>query len=443
MAQEASGFVDRTSLPTVNEFKIQIFSNAGEKSVDLTGGFIELRYYESILSDTMRVEYVFTDTGNSIDKKSVVDGLPLVGTEKVSVLISDNNKVVIKSDLYVNKVTPILDDTSKEVLKISLVSKEFLMDKKVNLTERFDGKISDTVGIILKDTNFLGTEKNITLEPTLNNYSFIGNNKRPLYTLNWLAKKSVSEESQTLGETSGYFLYETSKGYHFKSVDGLTGQEKKKSYIYNDSPFLPKGYDGKALTYDKDNLINASDKFKIGAYDTRIVVFDPFTTFYEVINRSPSENNKLAGKELPKFNAEFDTDKPFTRTTYYVLDTGTIPVGTTEQQLKKSKEENFVYKDIVNQSTMRYNQFFSAKASITIAGDFSLHAGDAIFLDVPKLEEQQTENINSTDGGLYIITDLCHLISPDGTYTKLNLVRDSFGRKGNHISDSVNLQGVI
>ena len=140
---------------------------------------------------------------------------------------------------------------------------------------------------------------------------------------------------------------------------------------------------------------------------------------------------------------EFDTDKPFTRTTYYVLDTGTIPVGTTEQQLKKSKEENFVYKDIVNQSTMRYNQFFSAKASITIAGDFSLHAGDAIFLDVPKLEEQQTENINSTDGGLYIITDLCHLISPNGTYTKLNLVRDSFGRKGNHISDSVNLQGVI
>ena len=162
MAQEASGFVDRTSLPTVNEFKIQIFSNAGEKSVDLTGGFIELRYYESILSDTMRVEYVFTDTGNSIDKKSVVDGLPLVGTEKVSVLISDNNKVVIKSDLYVNKVTPILDDTSKEVLKISLVSKEFLMDKKVNLTERFDGKISDTVGIILQDTNFLGTEKNKT-----------------------------------------------------------------------------------------------------------------------------------------------------------------------------------------------------------------------------------------------------------------------------------------
>ena len=72
-----------------------------------------------------------------------------------------------------------------------------------------------------------------------------------------------------------------------------------------------------------------------------------------------------------------------------------------------------------------------------------MHAGDAIFLDVPKLEEQQTENINSTDGGLYIITDLCHLISPDGTYTKLNLVRDSFGRKGNHISDSVNLQGVI
>ena len=70
----------------------------------------------------------------------------------------------------------------------------------------------------------------------------------------------------------------------------------------------------------------------------------------------------------------------------------------------------------------------SAKASITISGDFSLRAGDAIFLDVPKLESEQTTTVDPTDGGLYIITDLCHYITVKESYTKLSLARDSYGR---------------
>ena len=141
----------------------------------------------------------------------------------------------------------------------------------------------------------------------------------------------------------------------------------------------------------------------------------------------------MGGKELPTLNPEFERElDSFTRTSYFVLDTGTMPAGTSEQQLEKSKEENFPYADIANQANQRYNQFVSAKASITISGDFSLRAGDAIFLDVPKLESEQTTTVDPTDGGLYIITELCHFISTKGTFTKLNLVRDSFGRSGNH-----------
>jgi hypothetical protein len=32
---------------------------------------------------------------------------------------------------------------------------------------------------------------------------------------------------------------------------------------------------------------------------------------------------------------------------------------------------------------MRYNQLFSSNVQISIEGDFSLHAGDAVFLGVP------------------------------------------------------------
>ena len=45
---------------------------------------------------------------------------------------------------------------------------------------------------------------------------------------------------------------------------------------------------------------------------------------------------------------------------------------------------------------------------------------------------EKDDTVNRESGGLYIIVNLCHFVNADGTYTKLNLARDSFGRKGNH-----------
>ena len=38
--------------------------------------------------------------------------------------------------------------------------------------------------------------------------------------------------------------------------------------------------------------------------------------------------------------------------------------------------------------------------------------------------------MDKKDGGVYIIADLAHYVSSKETYTKLNLIRDSVGRKG-------------
>ena len=314
------------------------------------------------------------------------------------------------------------------------------MNEKVRLNTRYDGKLSDHIKNILEDQNLLATEKTIDIEPTSNNYNFIGNNKKPFYTINWLSMRSVSAENQKPGKTAGYFFYETSEGYFFKSIDGLLSQDKKKSYMYNQSPDgergVPEGYDDKALNYTKDNKVDAQRKLMQGAYSSRIVVFDPFTCYYEVLTPPASEEAKTAGKKLPKLNPELDKEgknKEYTRTTYMLLDKGTLPTGKTEQQLEKSEEENFKPKDTLNQAIMRYNQLFASGVEMTIAGDFSLHAGDVLFVDAPELQtDTKNDEPNKQSGGLYIIADLCHYISTKGTYTKLNLVRDSFGRKGNH-----------
>ena len=78
---------------------------------------------------------------------------------------------------------------------------------------------------------------------------------------------------------------------------------------------------------------------------------------------------------------------------------------------------------------MRYNQMFSIKINIMIAGDFSLRAGDLIHCEFPKLSAESNTQVNKKSGGLYMIASLCHNITPQETYTSLTLVRDTFGRK--------------
>lgn len=448
--------------PTLVDNLTIISNEDPSKSVNLAAkGLVALYYHESILSDTIKVSVQFVDTGitgENLDNKNVLEGLPLVGTEKVEIKITDNsgNKIGDKPKLnmYINNVNPVGQDTRKGLVALEMVSKEFLLNEKVRLRKRYDGKISDHIEMILKKDKLgdgIQTEKNIDIEPTINNLNFIGNNLKTFYTLNWLAKKSISAQNQNLGSSGGYFFYETSEGYHFKSIDGLLSQEPKRYIFYNDVPDEKgknrmkndKGqdYDYKALEYSKDNLINAQSKLRVGTNTTRVVLFDPFRCIYEVKtleSKEIEENDKYktGGKKLPTFNKELNVpgkDKEFSRTTFHILDTGSLPTGNTEQQIEKSGEENFEYGAIVNQSIMRYNQFLSFSASITIPADFDLHAGDAIYLDVPLLEGgvDRIKNKSNMDGGLYIITDLTHFISGGETLTKLALVRDSFGKKRN------------
>ncbi len=429
--------------------EISISSNDGGKAVSLQGGFFELKYYESIMSNTVKATLIYTDSGDTVDGKTARSGLPIVTEEMVTLKFEDNNKNTLEfsekknNELYVKKVTPLLEDTRSETIGLTLVSAEDIMNTKVNLKNRFDGKISDSVNRILTEGNFkgLGTKKKVDIETTTNSLNKIPNNKHPFYWLNKFSSQAVSETTQKLGESAGYFFYETSEGFFFKSIDTLLDQKPKKSFIYNETPDsrgtdVPESYDGKALDMQSDNRIDAVQKSKMGTTSNRIVTFDPFTTYYEV-SKFKSEDfgsgYKKAGKNLPKLNDKFrnpDVNEDYSRTTYFVLDTGTLPTGnSTQDQIKKSADQNFEVAKIANQSSMRYNLLFSQQITLTIPADLSLHAGDAIFVDTPEIKDNKNDTVDRQQGGLYIISDLCHYIASNKSLTKMNLVRESFGRK--------------
>ena len=424
--------------------KAEITSNEGGTTANLVNGFVSLMYYESILQDSVKVDFIFTDTGNSVDGKSVMEGLPIVGTEDFELEFEDNQEIKLEfggknnNTLIVNKVTPRTVDTAKSVVTLNLVSEEFIRNEEGGSTinVRMDGKISDHIKMILED--YLKTEKELDIEETSNNYNFVGNNKKPYYTMNWLSKFGVPSKDGESGSTAGFFFWETSEGFKFKSIDTLFAQKSKKKFIYNgtdDGKGIPEGYDGKILEQTTDNRIDYQNKIRMGAYGTKLVVFNPFDCFYEVVPQTAEdteEGTTGGGEKLPVFNKKFknpSAEQNFTRTTFMLVDTGTLPSGKdVEEQVDKNEEPNFEAQTVLNQGIRRYNQMFQQQMSITLGGDFELHAGDAIYIDTPSVKAETDDEMNKETGGKYIIADLCHYVTSKETYTKLNVVRDSFGR---------------
>ena len=460
---------------------IDVISNENSSStVSLISGTVRVLYYESILQDTVRASVVFSDAGNTMtrtvktgkgqgnksrsrtDKKKVsaVEGLPIVGEEQVSLKFTDNKDNTIKfgeeNGLYINSITPIPTDsqTTGKAYELDLVSKGFIDNEKERVRYCSADQISEQVKKIFNEV--LKTENKLDIEDTKNPIQYIGKNRKPFYVLNDLSKKAVSSGSQELGFSAGYFFYETSEGYKFKSIDTLLSGVKKKSIIYNETPDtagkgIPPEYDIKALTLDTDNRVNVQKKLAQGAYNIRSIAINPFNTNYEVktidaFDPKVQEKLKLAGKGLPTQNEVFTkngADANFSRTTYYLTTVGQKHIGETDtDQIEKAEDENFEKNEVVNQSIMRYNQLFASQITITIPGEFSLHAGDAVFMDIPQIGESQNkacgDEVNKEDGGLYIIADLCHYITAKETYTKLNLIRDSFGRDGNPTKGKTN-----
>ena len=421
--------------------KADVVSNSDtEKTASLVNGIIRLTYFESILQDSIKASLVFSDAGNAIDGKSVVEGLPLVGTEDFKLEMKDNNDEKLKVNMVVNSMTPLYEDGSKNVINLNLVSEEFLRNEmgESRCRSRFNGNISDNIEKIFKDR--LKTKKPLDIERTSNDYNFLGNGRKPYYMLNLLSKQSIPEGGED--GSAGFLFFETADGYQFKSIDKLFDKQQKKSYVFNNSTDakegIPAGYDGKILQHQADSSINVQSKMNMGAYKTKLVMFDPYNCKYVVNEKTADEavekkKVKLAGKGLPVFNEKFKTPtKDFTRTTFMMIDSGSLPSGATEDQIKENQKDNFKAAQTLNQAIRRYNQLFSSMMQITIAGDFSLHAGDVIFVDIFSVKGEKDDTVNKESGGLYIIADLCHYVDSAGTYTKLNLARDSFGRKGNH-----------
>jgi hypothetical protein len=417
------------------DIKRFIFYSRTGKEVDISRGLVSFQYYESILENSIKATVTFADTGfrdsgdGGIHEESDVD---IQGGEKVFFEVTDELGNILKftdddHQFRILSVPNTTEHTQQLIITVNLCTREYLQNELVDyyITKRYDGNISDSVEKILKEV--LKTPKELDIELTQNKFNFIGHLEKVFGKLVWLAKRSVPDLPKIKGKSAGYFFYETADGFKFKSIDSLLSQEPKRKLIFNNTVFLPEDYDAKILNQPEFSpTINVMKKLRMGTYENKLYTFDFYDNNYE--EKDVNGTGVLAAKKLPEL---LDDITGPSRITSPVRDTGVLPLGNTlKAQLEKAKETNFDIENILNQSFMRYNQLFAVRTSVTIFADITLRAGDIVFCDFPEISSKANKIISTKKSGNYLIVDLCHYTTPNGpNYTKLNLVRDSFGRK--------------
>lgn len=434
--------------------KFIIESADKDRTADIKEGVVAFTYFENIFSPYLTARAIVTNTSGAIKGddgalQSIYNGLPLRGGERVLIKIAGNSRTNkglnfskrASEYFYVASITNVLLSEGSETFTLNLVSREAITNETMRVGKKFptSQKISGSVRDILK--NYLKVDKIGQIEDTQNTYGFIGNMKKPFTVITWLASKSVSGSAKPNEDSSaGYVFFETQGGFNFVSIDKLmeskpfrTKYTYKPGVISTDDP----NKDFKILTYATNRNQDLIGKLERGAYSSQRYYVNPvsFKPTISVFNSKDYQGkaNNLGDKQvsLPKIDNKSDKtlgDLP-SRIFVGMLDVGTLEKDASDEGWNDPVKRNADPARIHSQSMMRYNQIFTQVIDITIPLNTNLSAGSIIQCEFPQLSKVKRKQPDPEISGLYMIKELAHYFDGKGSFTKLKIVRDTFGRK--------------
>jgi len=391
-------------------------------------------YYESIFSPIVTASLTYVDTGDLVRSNKSVDvqertgtlleALPIQGRgkEKISFKIENASGELdfTSAPMLVSDPIPVFQDDTRESVRLNLLSKYSTINENINLYKKYYNTISSSVQKILTEELKIPTEK-LKIDATSNSSSISGSGQRPFDVIINAATKSLSSSGGP-----GFFFWETREGFHFKSIDDMISSESVQTYNYHnvatsslDDPNTNYRILNEPSYKNNSNLLN---DLRVGLYRSKNVSFD-FSTFeykQEFLNLSKSGFKTLGN--YADYSNTFDESESFTRTNFFILDSGLTNPGITTFI---DNNERFY----LPQSLSRYNLLMSQVLDITIPCNLKLKAGDVITCEFKKrsTSDLSSGSIGQLQSGRYIITHLCHNFTPKRSFSSLRIVRDTPG----------------
>tara|TARA_B100001121_G_scaffold280201_1_gene271922 strand:- start:24 stop:1259 length:1236 start_codon:yes stop_codon:yes gene_type:complete len=388
-----------------------------DEDYDIVRGNPIINYFESIESPSISMTITFVDVDQVLGRKGITGG------EFINLTIKDGDvdkfKITDDHKMMLNSVRNMTTETNKQYATLEFVSVETIVNETARVTKKFTGNVANIVEeLLVSDKKGIQTEKKLEKDQATNSYSFIGNLKRPIDTIQWLCPKAQSSTTNF-----GFLFYENLDGYHFKSIEKLLKQDPIE-YRYTDKPDDFDIGPFKILQNQVNQTNDIGMNCRMGMYANR-------TIYIDIENQTNQEVDfKITDLDLKKPVKLLDGIEDFpTRLMLRVNDFGVAQVGAAKSDVQPLSELA-VYQ---NKSYIRNNLLFSQSLSIAIPLNTTLRAGFVIDIKLPLKKGDGGDSTNSTGNektndpsGKYLISELRHVLGAGAAETQLTLIRDVF-----------------
>ena len=413
-----------------NYFTIQTLD--GKTTVDVTNSCLFFDYFEDILSPCV------TAIAQLMNSSSLFNILPIRGGEKVTISVDTAFGEFVLDDLYVYKVSNLDAQKSNEMFTLNLVSREGLTNETSRCETIYRGNLQTTVTKILKDDLKTKKYKSENIEGTSNDYSFIGNNRKPFHVLTWLGPKAVpanGQNSGTAGEeargTAGFLFYENKDGFNFRSIDSLVSSTKiqtnsadKENIPYYLFTQVIEENQTKTnfniLNYNYEKNIDLMKALRVGMYVNKTYFYDLYSNTLDIYKYKVKDQvkSKLGGAESIAVSDEFGDS--ISRIMVRTSDRGGLkPDGSLSDKLRSGADMAMSYS--------RYNLLFTQALNMVVPCNVNLKVGGIIHAEFPRIDRSTNMTSDEEQSGYYLVKELRHHFEGGQMVTSLRLIRDSYG----------------
>ena len=387
----------------------------------------EINIHENIFSAQVTGNIIISDTTN------IIMNTPIIGEERLLLRLMtpqknpDPDSVIdfMNSPLMIYKINRQqgLGETSN-LFSLQFGSIEGFRNQTSRVTQSYKGQTSDIVEKILRDELYLRSKKRFFKEGTSNLAKVIFPNVRPFKCINHLT--NISNSASKNGSPS-YMFYETTKGFHLRTFDGLCDDDIVMTFRENvASRLTPQGTNDVLATLEtlinyevipnKDTINNLTN----GMLSSKLITHDVYnkklnTHKYNYLENFDKDIHPDNGESKPIISEAID---PETRKTLSEHEDTKLYVSSTSSGYSFSETDgNYPYQsDNLDQTLQRRvgrrNQFGGGTVmNIEIHGQTMIKVGDKIRIEIGATSTLSDAEEDDNLTGNYIIMKLRHIFT--------------------------------
>jgi hypothetical protein len=386
----------------------------------------EISIYEDIFTVTVSGSITFTDTNN------IIKNFPIVGEERLVLKLAtpqekespDTTIDYTRTPLIITNVSHRNQmNSNAQLVTLKFTSLETYRDNICRVSQSYKGQPSDILEKILRDKSYLASTKRLFKEETANNMKVVFPNMRPFDCIQHLMKRSNSASNV---DSPTYLFYETTKGFHFRTFDGLCNDEVAQYFRESVGGQLdekgtsdPQKNLETIVNYEINSNKDTANQMRSGAYSSKLITHDVYnkklnTYKYDYLSNFDKDIHPDNGESKPIISRAIDPDLNKSITEH---EDTKLYVVSTASGYSFSEGENYPYQsDNLNRTLQRrkgrIQQFGGGIIlNLEIAGNTAIKVGDKIGVEINNQSNVDGEDIDKELSGNFIVTTLRHVFT--------------------------------